>query len=52
MRIARCQEQPVCYVKCVVCGRDKRIGECYADLDGEAFVDYYCEACVPMEVLR
>lgn len=32
-------------VSCVKCSRRVRLSEVWADTEGKAFVDYYCEAC-------
>ena len=40
-------EEPAFRVKCAVCGKEgwSSEGDWFADLDGEPFVDYYCERC-------
>ena len=37
-------------VQCVKCHNMFTLADGYADLDGEAFVDYYCAKCKPVEV--
>lgn len=32
-------------VQCRSCGKWILLHDAYADLDGEAFLDYYCEEC-------
>jgi len=35
-------------VSCVRCNARERLSDVFADLNGEAFVDYYCEPCAKM----
>ena len=32
-------------VMCVSCGKKRSIHNMWADLEGESFVDYYCDMC-------
>ena len=32
-------------VTCVKCGRRTRLSQCWSDVEGRAFVDYYCDTC-------
>ena len=55
MRLEKCKDsQGICelraakkelVVRCVKCGGIRPLSRCYADLDGVAFVDYYCLEC-------
>lgn len=37
----------VTFVSCIRCGLRARLADCVADLDGPAFVAYYCVGCRP-----
>ena len=46
MRLEKCKDSHGIVVQCVKCGGLRPLSRCYADLDGVAFVDYYCLECV------
>lgn len=45
MRLVKCVGSNQC--RCVVCGKWFKLDDLYADLDGQAFIAYYCEQDKP-----
>ena len=46
MELKRCKDEHGIIVQCVECRKLRPLSRCYADLEGEPFVDYYCLECV------